>query len=367
MTKQSYLDFYGLLKIKHQNRRLRKVFKKSFRLKSPKIGYTWYNMHLIKNFKHYQLADLWINTWELPTTPFSERSNSRRLRFVESGKTLTNHPNPQYLEQWGYKHSFADTENLEEEHKFTYAVLKSIQSLATSHYTHFDKYTKAESNRRRRRSKVTPWSNGPVADARQPLNTRLQIVAYRRFSDYVNLYNEFTNYFYLKFFHYTKSFMNRKVLVTYSLFFNFRGSRLFITLNNSKSQNYFNLSVGIFLKFFKNKKSLRKNKALRFLMVKYLRKLLILANLKNIYFYVRKTPVLFQELLHLLLQPLIKPITDPVTGHIINETPDSFFDLNVIALIFSNSKSFATQKTRKKGRIKRKIRRRLFRLNNVLD
>lgn len=272
-----------------------------------------------------------------------------------------------YLDQWGYKHSFLDSEHLEEEYRYTFTVLKSLLTTNSQHYSMFTPYSRTESRRRSRRSRRTAWYQGPLPEITRPLDDRRQRVAYRRLSLYVGLYSDFTNYFFIKFFHYVKALMNRKLMVEYDLFFNFREHRLFVTLHNNKGQNYFSLAVGIFLKFFKNKKSLRKNKTLRFLLAKYVRKLLILANIKNLYLHVRKTPILFQELLNLLLRPLIKPMVDPTNGRVINETAANHFDLNIIALIFSHSRSFATRKIRKKGRIKRKIRRRLFRLNNVLD
>jgi len=142
---------------------------------------------------------------------------------------------------------------------------------------------------------------------------------------------------------------------------------LFVNLQDARQRNYFSLTLGLFLKFFKNKKSLKKNKAFKFLMIKYLRKLLIVSGIRNIHFFVRKTPIFFQELLGLLTRPLVKPFMNPLNGALVLEEPGSFYNLNVISFIFQHNKSFATRKIRRKGRIKRKIRRRLYRSNRVSD
>ena len=83
---------------------------------------------------------------------------------------------------------------------------------------------------------------------------------------------------------------------------------------NSNKRLYITLSVGLFLKFFQNKKSLKKNKLFKLLLAKYLRKLLIVSGIKNIYVYIKKTPLFVQEIFHLLTSPLVKPFFNPIKG-----------------------------------------------------
>jgi len=89
--------------------------------------------------------------------------------------------------------------------------------------------------------------------------------------------------------------------------------------------------------------------------------------LKNIIILSRGVPVHFSLLLATLFRPLAHPFADPLTGITIDETQGLKGTINMSALFFLTSKPFGTQKTRKKGRVKRKIRRKIVRLSSVID
>ena len=156
--------------------------------------------------------------------------------------------------------------------------------------------------------------------------------------------------------------------VRHYLQFKFKGSKLSINLLDIvRKRTHISITPGLFLKYFQNKKSLKKNKSMKILMVKFLRKLLLVLKLKNVIVLSRGVPVYLELLLSTLFRPLSHPFTDPIAGSIIDETQDEKNNINVSSIMFINIKPFGSQKAKKKGRVKRKIRRKLVRLNSVID
>jgi len=103
-------------------------------------------------------------------------------------------------------------------------------------------------------------------------------------------------------------------------------------------------------------------------MARFLRKILISLKLKNILIRVRGVPLHLDAFLAMLFKRLSHTFTDPLTGKIVDETSkDSKHGLNLYKMKFSHTRPFGYQKTRKMGRVKRKIRRKLVKLNNVID
>ena len=195
---------------------------------------------------------------------------------------------------------------------------------------------------------------------------------YRTLLLYTNLYRDW----YLNVIHlFYKNFKRRNrtnVIPIYYLYWNFTPkNRLFITLRNSfeKNYNYLFLYSGIFLKFFKNRKPLRKSKLFKILMVKFFRKILLSSSIQNVFLFVKNTSPLFLEFYKLLLTPSIIPYKTVGTkglydDSIVNRTKKLFV---VRKVLFLKTHSFAKMKTRKKGRIKRKITRRIIKKNQILD
>jgi len=154
----------------------------------------------------------------------------------------------------------------------------------------------------------------------------------------------------------------------YKLYFTFTSNRLFINLLNVPGKNYISLSVGLFLKFFKNKKSFKKNKLIKLLLVKYVRKLLIVSGIKNIYLYVQKKPLFFQELCKTLTTPLVNSFLNPLTSLPLNENLNlKQQPFHIRYLFFRQPKPYNTMRASRQGRLKRKVMRRIIRTNRISD
>jgi len=94
----------------------------------------------------------------------------------------------------------------------------------------------------------------------------------------------------------------------------------------------------------------------------------------NLYLRVRGVPVDFTKLLNTLNKPIIHYFTDPLTNKLVDEkSPEyqAYLAENPPVIMpyiyFIKNKSYTFMKTRKRGRIKRKIRRKLVKLNNTTD
>ena len=167
---------------------------------------------------------------------------------------------------------------------------------------------------------------------------------------------------------YIRSYSNLKKPLKHFVRFRFKGPKLALVLTDENiRETHFFLSPGLFLKYFGRQKALKKTKTLKFLLMKFLRKLLVILKLKYVVLHFRGTPVLIDLLLQVLYQPISHPMRDPLTGRFIDETDNWIQNLKISEVMFSRPKPFGYLKTRKKGRIKRKIRRKIIRSSNVVD
>jgi hypothetical protein len=152
----------------------------------------------------------------------------------------------------------------------------------------------------------------------------------------------------------------------------------FILSFKPKNRIYFNLwnyykfeklnhtffSLGLLLKYFDKKKARKKSKLFKLLAIKYFKKFFFFSKIKLLNLYVLNTPVIFFELLNLFNQPffIFKQIKNEKKKIKIT-TYAPFF--NYYFFLTSNHYTFLKQKN--KGRIKRKITKKLVKKNKIID
>jgi len=173
------------------------------------------------------------------------------------------------------------------------------------------------------------------------------------------------------------SSLRLKTIPTYKLILKFKKSYFYVTLLDSHKRIFFSLHTGMFLKFFNYKKSLKKSKSFKILLMRYLRKLLIITGINNFHLFVRQTSNHLSKLLHVLQKPIQHAFNNPLAQKIILEQPNkSKHDKNLkniqpvfnfVYIYFVKTKPFGVMKTKKVGRIKRKIRRKVMKLNHIND
>ena len=107
--------------------------------------------------------------------------------------------------------------------------------------------------------------------------------------------------------------------------------------------------------------------SLRVVLVRFLRKLLLTLRLRSLTMCIRGVPLQLDLLLATLFRPLAHTITDPFSGTVVEETGASRSYFNFSSILFRRSKPFGTQKQKKRGRVKRKIRRKIIQSGSVVD
>jgi hypothetical protein len=195
---------------------------------------------------------------------------------------------------------------------------------------------------------------------RKNLNVRLLSV-FRTIRTYLGfLNNARTDLFY---------FFKQKILqsrpFSHYLTLSFCKNKLYINLQGLTRKTYAILTAGFFIRFYERKKSLRKSKAVRVLMARYLRKLLLVIQVRALTLVVKKNPKFFLEFMNILYTPLTHQLTDPLTGLTFDDVRGLVFKIPYF--IFYSNKSYSFNKGASVGRIKRKVLRRLVYMNKVID
>jgi hypothetical protein len=185
-------------------------------------------------------------------------------------------------------------------------------------------------------------------------------------TNFVLIYNFFLNSIYLDIFYFNK-FLKNKNRIFFFLILSFKKKKLYINLQNNNKKNYLSISTGLFIKFFEKRKSIKKNKAIKLLMVKYLRKLFIISKINNLILIIKKTPLFVNELINFLNTPIAHKYINPIDQKIIDESVNRYLAIRFSYFIFTENKNFSKNKTPAKGRIKRKILRKITFENKIID
>jgi len=151
-----------------------------------------------------------------------------------------------------------------------------------------------------------------------------------------------------------------------TLSFNFTRNRFFPALRTLAGETYLSLSLGLFMKFFSKSKSFMKSKSMYLILASFLRKTLLFSSFTTLYFMVSKTPIYLKEMMSTLNDPVVSIYRNPFSDDLIDEksfqTPFKFS-----MFLFLNNKAYGKVKVRKRGRLKRKITKRLVLLNRITD
>jgi hypothetical protein len=100
-------------------------------------------------------------------------------------------------------------------------------------------------------------------------------------------------------------------------------------------------------------------------MYKYLRKIFLLTSLPRLFLILKKNPVFLIEFLNLFNQPILHKFNEPLTKKEIFDTNDAL--TKFIYFVFFKNTSYSKFKQKKKGRVKRKISRKLVLKNALID
>lgn len=155
----------------------------------------------------------------------------------------------------------------------------------------------------------------------------------------------------------------------HELIFKFNRHRLSIALLDPfLRRNHFSLTPGLLIKYLEGKrKGAKKSLSVKLLLVRFLRKILIVSRVDSLALIMKGVPLHGLQLFSFLNKPLSHIIRDPITRKPIDETGDDYKKFSYQALHFLKPKPYGYQKTRKRGRVKRKIRRKIISAARVID
>jgi diacylglycerol kinase len=153
----------------------------------------------------------------------------------------------------------------------------------------------------------------------------------------------------------------------YYLVLTFNKDRLFVNLLNRRKKNFLFVSNGFFIKFFEKRKAFKKGKAVKLLVAKYLRKFFLISKIKNLMLIVNNNPVFLLEMLNTINVPIVHKFYDPFSQTAIEEKKPDISMIKFLYFIFLENINFSNNKVRKKGRIKRKILRKLVLKDKLVD
>ena len=150
------------------------------------------------------------------------------------------------------------------------------------------------------------------------------------------------------------------------LLLNFKRNKFFPSILSSKGISYITLSLGMFSKFFLKPKPFKVNKQVYLLLISFLRKVLIYTFIKNISLNIKKVPKYFNELIGHIVQPSVNFYTHPFSKETVDEkVKKTYFTWTNV--LFLNSRPYGKIKFKKKGRLKRKISKKITLLNSISD
>jgi len=131
----------------------------------------------------------------------------------------------------------------------------------------------------------------------------------------------------------------------------------------------FNVTLGIISNYFSKKKNFLRSKASYLMLATYIRRLLIAMSLLNLNLTIKGVPIYLSAILkHILSRSNVIYKSPFKNSKLINEVEDNRnFTIHFAYVVFINSKSFGLVKNKKKGRLKRKIMKRVVANNNMLD
>lgn len=156
--------------------------------------------------------------------------------------------------------------------------------------------------------------------------------------------------------------------ITYILNLNFKRNRFFPQFKEKESQEtIFNNSLGITSKYFSKKKSYLRGKSSYLLSAAYIRRFLVSLGLTKLLLEVVKIPKYFKEIIRVVTSNTNVLYNHPFGKNITVNEKANPIEIGFSYVFFNNNKPYSVVKIKKKGRLKRKISKKVKLLNNILD
>jgi len=151
------------------------------------------------------------------------------------------------------------------------------------------------------------------------------------------------------------------------LVLNYRRMRFYPVVRDRKNSTLFNCSLGIVSKFLNKGKSFVKKKIVYLIVFSLIRKVLLFSKLDDMILVINRTPKYLQEFMSTLYTPAISIYNNPFKASqlFVESSEHTYFDFKYVQVL--TSKSYGYIKMSKRGRLKRKISKRVQLSNRILD
>ena len=148
---------------------------------------------------------------------------------------------------------------------------------------------------------------------------------------------------------------------------NFPRNRFFPNFKTIQGETYTFLSLGMFSKSFTKNKSFFKTKQMYLILASFLRKILLFASIKFLYLLITNIPTYLKEIMSTINNSVINHYKNPFNEENFINEKNTINPFKFSFFMFVNNKPYGKIKVKKKGRLKRKITKRLTQINKVLD
>ena len=151
------------------------------------------------------------------------------------------------------------------------------------------------------------------------------------------------------------------------LVLNYKRLRFYPLMRSSRGLTLFNCSLGVIAKFLNKGKAFTKKKAVYLLLFSLIRKVLLFSKLGDMSLVLNRTPKYLQEFMSTLYTSAVTIYSNPFkTSQLVSElNTQAHFDFKYVQVI--TSRPYGYIKMGKRGRLKRKISKRVQLSNRVLD
>lgn len=157
------------------------------------------------------------------------------------------------------------------------------------------------------------------------------------------------------------NYKTRKVLTL-----NFKRKRFYPVIRDIKGITFFNTSLGILSKYLQKGKFFTKKKVVFLLVASLIRKMLLLSLLDNLILMIKRTPMYLQDILSIINNPVSNLYKDPFSNKQVNEF-DVKHNFQFKNVVFVTTKPYGPIKTKNKGRLKRKISKKIMLIGRIAD
>lgn len=155
----------------------------------------------------------------------------------------------------------------------------------------------------------------------------------------------------------------------YEIALNFKRNRFFpyFRMQTAKSC-IFNLSLGILSKNFSLRKSFLRSKSSYLMSSSYIRRMLIYIKPTRLNLNIRRTPKYLKDILSVMMEKSNVLYKHPLKNELVNEKEFTTTDAVSFEYInFISNKALGPIKKKKRGRLKRKISKKVILYNNIID